>query len=456
MRKVWTLRVVSVFFVMFLFVSSSVAMEYDVGGKKLYILGSMEQYARFGGHGTNYNPTGDYATGGAYKGLMGSFYSLNTRQHLIWSDNLEFRTAFRLEGDYAVYEVNKDSSDWAELKESKHNMEIDDDFDEILRECNVGYFSRKLNLRIGKQTVAWGQTDLFRLMDMINPIDYRRMYILRDSDYGYQESRVPTWIAKVEYFPEVSVGPVSGIGLEFIWTPETESRTLFNIGPRNGGVWAFPVPYDMPPGLRDLNIYDRRKARNFENSTLAFRFKGNWGNTFLTLNAFYGWSDMPVLTRSRDNPGMIYGVANGGNIGDGPGYGLDLDMVYHRKPVLGFTVSREMDFIRPLVQAIGQVANPTFRIESYYRFNKPFSTDWIERIKSGAASPADSGVEFEKRDVLRYMVGFDWPLRVSWLNSRKQFFTSFQFLHAHTIHSGDFWEAPYHCKSPGISMILPA
>jgi hypothetical protein len=423
------------------------AEEYLVGDKKLYVCGYLEQYARFGFNDANYNRAGDYATGGSYQGLMDAFYSLYTWQHLVWSDNLEFRTAFRLEGDFLSYDVHENSSDFGEFMKSEQNMKIDDDTDEILRECNVAYFSRNLNVRIGKQTVAWGQTDLLRLMDMINPIDYRRMYVLRDSDYGYQESRVPLWIAKIEYFPEITIGEISGIGLEFIWTPETESRTLFEIGPRNGGVWAFPVPHDMPPGLKDLYIHDRRKGQTLDNSTFAFRTKANWGNTFFTLNAYYGWADMPVLARTKNNPGMVY-LTNGGNVADGAGYGLEMDWVYNRKTVLGFTVSREMDFIRDFVQSIGQVANPTFRVEAYYRFNKYLSTDWIERIKSGAAAPAASGKEFKKRDVIRYMLGFDWPLRISWLNSRKQFFSSFQFVHAHVVNGGDFWEAPYHCETP--------
>jgi len=446
-KKVWGLRIVSVFFVMFFFVTSSVAVEYNVGGKKLYLLGYAEQYARFGRNDTNYNPTGDYATGGAYEGLMDAFYSINTWQQLVWNDSLEFRTGFRLEGDSLSYAIHSGSADFEELDNSRTNMQCDNDIDEIVREFNVGYFSRHLNLRIGKQTVAWGQTDLLRLMDMINPIDYRRVYILRDSDYGYQESRVPLWIAKAEYFPEINIGPVSGLALQFMWTPETESRTRFEIGPRKGGVWGFPVPHDMPDGFRDLTIHDHHKAKNLDHSTYAFRLAGNWGNTFLTLNAYYGWDDMPVLARSQHNPGVMYNVTNGGNIGDGPGFGVELDRVYHRKTVLGFTVSREMDFLRSFVQAVGQVANPTFRIESYYRFNKPVSTSWLEKIKTGTA-PDNAGDEFDKKDELRYMLGFDWPLRISWLNSRKQFFTSFQFIHSHLMHGGDYWVAPYHCEEP--------
>jgi hypothetical protein len=50
-------------------------------------------------------------------------------------------------------------------------------------------------LKIGKQQVVWGRTDLFRVLDVINPVDYSRNNIYDE----LQDIRIPMWIAQAEY-----------------------------------------------------------------------------------------------------------------------------------------------------------------------------------------------------------------------------------------------------------------
>ncbi|WP_025917304.1 DUF1302 family protein [Herminiimonas sp. CN] len=52
-----------------------------------------------------------------------------------------------------------------------------------------------LFLKVGKQQVVWGRTDLFRVLDVINPIDYSRNNIYDE----LSEIRIPMWIAQAEY-----------------------------------------------------------------------------------------------------------------------------------------------------------------------------------------------------------------------------------------------------------------
>ena len=53
----------------------------------------------------------------------------------------------------------------------------------------------ELFLRVGKQQVVWGRTDLFRVLDIINPVDYSRQNIYDE----LEDIRIPQWIASAEY-----------------------------------------------------------------------------------------------------------------------------------------------------------------------------------------------------------------------------------------------------------------
>ncbi|MDR2837678.1 MAG: DUF1302 domain-containing protein [Azonexus sp.] len=52
-----------------------------------------------------------------------------------------------------------------------------------------------LFLKLGKQQVVWGRTDLFRVLDVINPVDYSRNNIYDE----LQDIRIPMWIAQTEF-----------------------------------------------------------------------------------------------------------------------------------------------------------------------------------------------------------------------------------------------------------------
>ena len=53
----------------------------------------------------------------------------------------------------------------------------------------------ELFLRVGKQQVVWGRTDLFRVLDIINPVDFSRHNIYDE----LEDIRMPQWIATAEY-----------------------------------------------------------------------------------------------------------------------------------------------------------------------------------------------------------------------------------------------------------------
>lgn len=71
---------------------------------------------------------------------------------------------------------------------------------------------KSLFLKLGKQQVVWGRTDLFRVLDVINPVDYSRNNIYDE----LEDIRIPMWIAQAEY----RMGPSETMqdrNLQIVW-----------------------------------------------------------------------------------------------------------------------------------------------------------------------------------------------------------------------------------------------
>ena len=71
---------------------------------------------------------------------------------------------------------------------------------------------KSLFLKLGKQQVVWGRTDLFRVLDVINPVDYSRNNIYDE----LQDIRIPMWIAQAEYRMGAS-DSMQDRNLQFVW-----------------------------------------------------------------------------------------------------------------------------------------------------------------------------------------------------------------------------------------------
>jgi hypothetical protein len=73
----------------------------------------------------------------------------------------------------------------------------------------------RLKLRIGRQFISWGETDGFRLLDIINPQDLRFSPPAAPNLFNLDESRIPSWGLRMLY----TVRPVSNTILEFFALP---------------------------------------------------------------------------------------------------------------------------------------------------------------------------------------------------------------------------------------------
>src|SRR4029078_12859622 len=75
-----------------------------------------------------------------------------------------------------------------------------------------------LSLRVGKQQVVWGESDLFRSIDVVNPLDLRQSGFVGED---FADFRQPLWIVKGLYNLGDFGQALSGANLEMFWSPNS-------------------------------------------------------------------------------------------------------------------------------------------------------------------------------------------------------------------------------------------
>jgi len=109
-----------------------------------------------------------------------------------FNDNIQFFSILRWFYDSVFDLENKYDRDpkW----ESKTNKKVKyPEKLQWLRECYVDVLTERLDLRLGKQQVVWGTADGVRILDIVNPLDYRE-WTLKD----YIDTRIPLWMFNAE------------------------------------------------------------------------------------------------------------------------------------------------------------------------------------------------------------------------------------------------------------------
>lgn len=132
---------------------------------------------------------------------------------------------------------------------------------------------RNLDIRVGKQRIAWGRADRFNPTDNLNPDDFTDPF-----DFG---AKVPSWSALATYF-------FGDSQLTGIWTPDFEPANF-----ARGGVATLlgTVADDVvSPSHRVIN------------RTFALKFSSVAFNLDYSISYLRGVDDLPILVRYGNRP----------------------------------------------------------------------------------------------------------------------------------------------------------
>lgn len=271
-------------------------------------------------------------------------------------------------------------------------------------------------LKLGRQQVVWGRTDLFRVLDVINPVDYSRNNIYDE----LQNIRIPMLIALGEYRMGAA-GPFDDLNASLVWnfdkfrphnigqggSPNVLSdsgsffRGMKNIWDNGGtianiGAPGFPdraVTYGPNQiGIRQAHL----PPWTFANTQYGGKLEGTLSGVGFSLNGLSYRSQFPVLHGGIPSQHPVTGV-----VGIYP-YSTAFD-IYFPRVYLG---GGSLDFYADSIKSV-------FRVETAFTTGEEFSNTLREQA-------------FSMSRVSRYVVGWDRPTFIPWLNSRKTFLLSAQ------------------------------
>lgn len=146
-----------------------------------------------------------------------------------------------------------------------------------LREFYLDIFFESLDIRIGRQIVIWGVMPGVRIVDEVNPMDFRELILLDLLDY-----RIPLWMVRADYY-------FGDNSLQLLWIPDL---TFHQPAPR-GSEW------ELLQEVRDVdgNLLVTYPPSTIDNSEIGLQWSGKIGLTEYTLNYLYTWDDFPVNFR---------------------------------------------------------------------------------------------------------------------------------------------------------------
>ena len=284
--------------------------------------------------------------------------------------------------------------------------------------------NKQLFVKVGRQQVVWGRTDLFRVLDVINPVDYSRNNIYDE----LQDIRIPMFIAQAEY----RMGGSDWLqerNLQVVWNfdkfrPNNLGqcgtanvildagclfRGLNNLWENGGTVSNFA---NLAPGILSATNFGPHQIGlnkvdlpewSLENTQLGTKFEGvTKGGVNFSLNALTYRSQLPSLHGGKSTVNGFTGVSTAYNP-----YLISFNMVYPRVNLIGGS----MDFQ-------WNAAKSAVRMEAAYTSGEEFANSNKEKL-------------FSRNHVFRSVVGIDRPTFVPFISKTRTVLFSGQLFWQH-------------------------
>ena len=294
----------------------------------------------------------------------------------------------------------------------------------------LGQGDNEINFRLGKQQVIWGRTDLFRVLDIINPVDFSRNNIYDE----LEDIRIPMWMLTTD-FRFGPTGIFDDFNAQVVWNfDQFRPNNLGQCGTPNvildagcffrgmknlwdnGGTVANFAPFDPADpskgllatnfgpntiGIRNINLPEW----SLSNTQLGIKFEGVYGDLGWSVNAMTYRSQLPSLRAG--------GVEVVNPFVGGPAQAWDhliaFDVYFPRINMFGGSV----DYYSQSIDTV-------FRIEGAYTQGEEFANTLRKEL-------------YSESDVFRFVIGADKNVFFRPLNDRRAFLLSAQLFGQHIV-----------------------
>ena len=313
---------------------------------------------------------------------------------------LKLRTKYHLVARFmydAVYDVGPQAFQDVKDQDKENITSFSQQYD--LWEAYVDLSRGPLFLRLGKQNLAWGETDVFRLLDQINPLDNTFGGPFEDLD----DRRIPLWMLRGSYNLGV-LGPIDSLTLEGFWVPGNWDVRVSPLSPY-GTAYSAPLP-PLPPPLQQRIVYPEK---SMSNSRWGVRLMAMLWGMNLSVAHYKTFMDLP-------NP--VFVIEPGPPLIGSPFQELRFDDIQITGGSLNFWESMTDTVIRAEVAWFWSEA--VFIPEINIPIQPlPIPIPGIPGIPQNGRIP--------EKDFLRYMIGLDKNVWIRPLNKTQTFLVSLQY-----------------------------
>jgi uncharacterized protein DUF1302 len=320
-------------------------------------------------------------------------------------------------------------------------------FDNQLREAYVDLKMRDipLSVRAGRQQIVWGETDNFRMLDRVNPLDltWHFFFEFPAPAFGWDQIRRPMWMLKFLY-DLGDIGKLSQNYLEWYWNPGDWYPAKQAFMPQPWGL-RFLDPLTNPVDGAFIGgvcaIAPGGKCKELMNGTKLFK-QGNYDKNVydnnqvgvryhamtpqgveFTLNYFY--------QRWSGDDGTNYAPLRG------------LEDNTQNRALASQLLQQGIfpaEFIAPYVHTPGMSANysdeqftqTVYRMEMIYDIGIPMFDVAKQTVID---SPVLPGVT--KKDMWKGMIAFDRPTWIRAVNKKTTVFLTGQFFWHYVVDNPD-------------------
>lgn len=305
-----------------------------------------------------------------------------------------------------------------------------------LFEAYVDLSWETLFIRIGRQNLSWGETDAFRLLDQINPLDASFGGFLVALD----DRRVPLDMARIVYSLE-DIGPFSELNLEAFGVLDD----AIAVPTPSASPWSVP----NPPGIRG---YVKNPARNITDSRGGFRVTGRVGDLTLSAAHYYTFLDAPLVqvVTPYGQPVTLSEYQAAVEAGEAARFLVDNFQANVRFPKIAIS-GATASFSLPRLDAIVRSEVAVFWREYFTKNSGPSTIlgpalegDITPGFRQVGVSPNGSRLlsyksDIDRSHVIRWALGLDVNRYIRSLNPQQSFIFSGQLFATHIV---DFDNTP--------------